>query len=190
MIQHAQIQKVLKKVQFQSVRLLESVKSVCIISENEFDMIGSFLQKVKSSQIREIISVLEKWKLLSSSCIYYPNDYSSKEEGKNDITIAPFASSSSLLDFGRQYKDSSISRAAPKAEHEERLIKIWLIAQMRYSLESAVLSKLGSDWSVCRKCIIHMHLRVIHYVYGIVNLSWPYAQRYTWFFIMIVIDSM
>ena len=45
MIQHAQIQKVLKKVQFQSVRLLESVKSVCIISENEFDMIGSFLQK-------------------------------------------------------------------------------------------------------------------------------------------------
>ena len=60
MIQHAQIQKVLKKVQFQSARLLESVKSVCIISENEFDMIGSFLQKVKSSQIREIISVLEK----------------------------------------------------------------------------------------------------------------------------------
>ena len=40
MIQHAQIQKVLKKVQFQGVRLLEFVKSVCIISENEFDMIG------------------------------------------------------------------------------------------------------------------------------------------------------
>ena len=60
MIQHAQIQKVLKKVQFQSVRLLESVKSVCIISENEFDMIGSFLQKIRSSQIREIISVSEK----------------------------------------------------------------------------------------------------------------------------------
>ena len=56
MIQHAQIQKVLKKVQFQSVRLLESVKSVCIISENEFDMIGSFVQKIRSSQIREIIS--------------------------------------------------------------------------------------------------------------------------------------
>ena len=46
MIQHAQIQKVLKKVQFQGVRLLEFVKSVCIISENEFDMIGSFLQKI------------------------------------------------------------------------------------------------------------------------------------------------
>ena len=60
MIQHAQIQNVLKKVQFQSVRLLESVKSVCIISENEFDMIGSFLQKIRSSQIREIISVSEK----------------------------------------------------------------------------------------------------------------------------------
>ena len=60
MIQHAQIQKVLKKVQFQRVRLLEFVKSVCIISENEFDMIGSFLQKVRSSQIREIISVSEK----------------------------------------------------------------------------------------------------------------------------------
>ena len=44
-IQHAQIQKVLKKVQFQSVRLLESVKSVCIISENEFDMIGSFYRQ-------------------------------------------------------------------------------------------------------------------------------------------------
>ena len=57
MIQHAQIQKVLKKVQFQGVRLLEFVKSVCIISENEFDMIGSFL---RSSQIREIISVSEK----------------------------------------------------------------------------------------------------------------------------------
>ena len=60
MIQYAQVQKVLKKVQFQSVRLLESVKSVCIISENEFDMIGSFLQKIRSSQIREIISVSEK----------------------------------------------------------------------------------------------------------------------------------
>ena len=60
MIQYAQVQKVLKKVQFQSVRLLESVKSVCIISENEFDMIGSFLQKIRSLQIREIISVLEK----------------------------------------------------------------------------------------------------------------------------------
>ena len=60
MIQHAQIQKVLKKDQFQSVRLLESVKSVCIISENEFDMIGLFLQKIRSSQIREIISVSEK----------------------------------------------------------------------------------------------------------------------------------
>ena len=60
MIQHAQIQKVLKKDQFQSVRLLESVKSVCIISENEFDMIGSFLQKIRLSQIREIISISEK----------------------------------------------------------------------------------------------------------------------------------
>ena len=60
MIQNAQIQRVLKKVQFQSVRLLESVKSVCIISENEFDMIGSFVQKIRSSQIREIISVSEK----------------------------------------------------------------------------------------------------------------------------------
>ena len=54
------LKKVLNKVQFQSVRLLESVKSVCIISENEFDMIGSFLQKIRSSQIREIISVSEK----------------------------------------------------------------------------------------------------------------------------------
>ena len=61
MIQHAQIQKVLKKVQFQGVRLLEFVKSVCIISKkNEFDMIGSFLQKIRSSQVREIISVSEK----------------------------------------------------------------------------------------------------------------------------------
>ena len=60
MIQNAQIQRVLKKVQFQSVRLLESVKSICIISENEFDMIGSFLQKIRSSQIREIISISEK----------------------------------------------------------------------------------------------------------------------------------
>ena len=60
MIQHAQIQKVLKKVQFQGVGLLEFVKSVCIISENEFDMIGSFLRKIRSSQIREIISVSEK----------------------------------------------------------------------------------------------------------------------------------
>ena len=60
MIQHAQIQKVLKKVQFQGVRLLEFVKSVCIISENEFDMIVSSLQKIRSSQIREIISVSEK----------------------------------------------------------------------------------------------------------------------------------
>ena len=60
MIQYAQIQKVLKKVQFQGVGLLEFVKSVCIISENEFDMIGSFLQKIRSSQVREIISVSEK----------------------------------------------------------------------------------------------------------------------------------
>ena len=54
------LKKVLNKVQFQSVRLLESVKSVCIISENEFDMIGSFLQKIRLSQIREIISISEK----------------------------------------------------------------------------------------------------------------------------------
>ena len=54
------LKKVLNKVQFQSVRLLESVKSVCIISENEFDMIGSFLQKIRSSQIGEIISVSER----------------------------------------------------------------------------------------------------------------------------------
>ena len=54
------LKKVLNKVQFQSVRLLESVKSVCIISENEFDMIGLFLQKIRSSQIGEIISVSEK----------------------------------------------------------------------------------------------------------------------------------
>ena len=54
MIQHAQIQKVLKKVQFQSVRLLESVKSVCIISENEYDRI------IRSSQIKEFLSVSEK----------------------------------------------------------------------------------------------------------------------------------
>ena len=71
---------------------------------------------------------------------------------------------------------------------------------MRYSLESCCsfgspflqntqivsfvcfpVSKLGSDWSVCRKCIIHMHLKVIHYVYGIVNLSWLYAQGNTVF---------
>ena len=143
------------------------------------------------------------------TCIHYPNNRSSIGEGKNDITKATFASSSSLLDFGRQCKDSCISRAAPKAKHEERLIKIWLIAQMRYNLEfycsyvspflqntqivSFVcfpVSKLGSDWSVCRKCIIHMLLKVIHYIYGIVNLSWLYAHGYTWFLIMIVIDSM
>ena len=70
------------------------------------------------------------------TCIHYPNNHSSREEDKNDITKATFASSSSLLDFGRQCKGSSNSRAAPKAKHEERLIKIWLIAQMRYSLES------------------------------------------------------
>ena len=140
------------------------------------------------------------------TCIHYPNNYSSKGDGKNDITKATFASSSSWLDFGRQCKDSSISRAAPKAKHEERLIKIWLIAQMRYSLESCCsfgspflqntqivsfvcfpVSKLGSDWSVCRKCIIHMLLKVILYIYGIVNLS--IMTICTWIYMVFDHDS-
>ena len=58
------------------------------------------------------------------------------------------------------------------------------------SLVCFPVSKLGSDWLVCRKCIIHMLLQVIHYIYMTLNLSWLYAQGYTWFLIMIVIDSM
>ena len=86
-----------------------------------YDMI--ILQTIRSSQIKEFLSVLEKWKLLSPSCIHYPNDYSSKEEGKNDITIVPFASSSSLLDFGWQCKNS-IFRAAPKSMCDECLSRL------------------------------------------------------------------
>ena len=33
------------------------------------------------------------------------------------------------------------------------------------------VSKLGSDRSVCRKCKVRMHLRIIHYEYDIVNQS-------------------
>ena len=45
------------------------------------------------------------------------------------------------------------------------------------------VSRLGSEWLVCRKYVIHMHLWVIHYEYGIANQSWLYAQGYRciWF---------
>ena len=50
------------------------------------------------------------------------------------------------------------------------------------------VSLLGSDLSVCRKYVIHMHLKISHCEYGIANQLWLYAHGYT--LIMIVIDSM
>ena len=44
--------------------------------------------------------------------------------------------------------------------------------------------------SVCRLYIIHMHLEITCYVYGMVNLSWLYAEGYTRFLIKLVMYSM
>ena len=44
------------------------------------------------------------------------------------------------------------------------------------------VSRLGSDLSVYRKYVIHMHLRIIHYEYGVVNQTWLYVQGYIYIF--------
>ena len=44
--------------------------------------------------------------------------------------------------------------------------------------------------SVCRLYIIHMHLEITCYVYGMVNLLWLYAQGYTRFLIKTIMDNM
>ena len=40
------------------------------------------------------------------------------------------------------------------------------------------VSRLGSDLSVCRKYVIHMHLKIIHYEYGIANMALPINYDY------------
>ena len=129
------------------------------------------------------------------TCIHYPDNYISREEGKNVITKATLASSSSLLDFF-YFKSCSTRSPAWRTcysdlTHCPDQVRSWILLFLciffptKYQVipfSHFLVSKLGSDRSVCRKCIIHMHLRVIHYVYGIVYLSWLYAQGYTWFF--------
>ena len=48
------------------------------------------------------------------------------------------------------------------------------------------VSRLGSEWLVCRRYVIHMHLWVIHYEYGIANQSCLYAQGYIYIYVVLI----